>query len=272
MKRLALFLLACAPSAAAAPASYLQDPRIRTVDYVADGVITVPVSLSVVTRVVLERGEKIIAAATGVPSKCDNEAHQWCIVADMDANEVWIKPKAGARHNNLELKTDRRDYSFDLEVGVVTTYRVQLRYASSGRQPGIVVAPTDQQIVAQRLAEAQPSPKNVNYTLESNRKGADITPKAIFDDGIFTYFEFPGNSELPTIFVIGSDGREARANFSMKGDTVVVQRLGRKFVLRLGKSVVSVWNEAFDAEGKSPVDGTTVLGVKREAAGGDHAD
>lgn len=257
-------------SVAGSPLPRVADARIQTVDYVADQVITVPVSKGVVTRITLERGEKIIAAATGIPSKCDSDQNVWCVVADADANELWVKPKPGASHNNLELKTDRRDYSFDLEVGASTTYRVVLRYQTSAvaGQPHM---PTDQDVVAARLAQAQPTPKNLNYSLESNQKGADITPKAVFDDGVFTYFKFPGNSELPTIFVIGSDGQEARTNYSMTGDYMVVQRLGRKFILRLGKSVVSVWNESFDAQGIAPVGGTTVPGVKREAMGDKNA-
>ena len=241
------------------------DTRIRAIEYVPDNVITVPVSKAVVTRITLERGEKIIAAATGVPSKCDSDQNVWCVVADNDANEIWVKPKAGATHNNLELKTDRRDYSFDFEVGKATTYRVVLRYAP--QPPAGQPLPSEQQVVAARLAQAQPVVKNLNYTLESNQKGADIKPKAVFDDGTFTYFRFPGNSELPTIFVIGADGKEARVNFNMSGDDMVVQRLGRQFVLRLGKSVVSVWNESFDAQGVAPKDGTTVAGVDRETIG-----
>lgn len=259
-------LLVVASSVQAQPIPYAADARIRSVDYVPDKVITVPVSTGVVTRVVLEHGEKIIAAATGVPSKCDSDVHQWCVVADADANEVWIKPKAGARHNNLELKTDRRDYSFDLVVGTTTTYRVALRYPTVD-QPNQPHIPTNQELVAAKLAQAEPEPKNLHYSLESNRRGADITPKAVFDDGNFTYFKFPGNGEVPTIFVIGSDGKEARTNYSMSGDYVVVQRLGRKFVLRLGKSVVSVWNESFDTTATTPAGGTTVPGVTRENIG-----
>ena len=263
-------LLAAAPAATAGPFAPLADPRIRTVDYVSDGVITVEVSSGTVTRIVLEQGEKIIAAATGVPSKCDEDQHLWCVVANPDADEVWIKPKPGARHNNLELKTDKHDYSFDLEVGLVKTYRIELRYPLAPAAAKAAAGPTEQEIVAGRLADAQPQAKNLNYSLESNQKGADITPKAVFDDGVFTYFKFPGNTELPTIFVIGSDGKEARTNYNMSGDYMVVQRLGRKFILRLGKSVVSVWNESFDAQGVAAVNGTTVAGVSRENAGGDH--
>ncbi len=246
------------------------DSRIRTVDYRPNEVISVPVSTGVVTRITLEHGEKIIAAATGMPGKCDSDANVWCVVADADANEVWVKPKTGAKHNNLELKTDRRDYSFDLKVGKVTTYRVVLRYAGLSAV-GPARGPTDQEIVAARLAQAQPTPKNLNYSLEGNEKGGDIIPKAVFDDGTFTYFKFPGNTELPTIFVIGADGKEARVNYNMTGDYMVVQRLGHQFVLRLGKSVVSVWNDSFDAQGVAPKSGTTIAGVERETIGADHA-
>ena len=256
--------------ATAMPQAYVADARIRSIPYSKDGVITVPVSIGVVTRVVLEPGEKVIAAATGIPAKCEADQHLWCVVADADANEVWIKPKAGARRNNLELKTDRRDYSFDLVVGRTTTYRIALEYPKSVAAKTPAAMPSEQDVVAARLAQAEPVQKNLNYSLERNQRGADITPKAVFDDGRFTYFRFPGNSELPTIFVIGSDGKEARTNYNMSGDLMVVQRLGRKFVLRLGKSVVSVWNERFDAVGAPADSGTTVAGVTREAIGGQH--
>ncbi|MFP1132630.1 TrbG/VirB9 family P-type conjugative transfer protein [Asticcacaulis sp. W401b] len=255
-----------APGAKAAVSAVPKDPRIRTVDYVAEGVLSVPVSKGVVTRIVLERGEKIIAAATGVPSKCDVAEHLWCVVADADANEVWVKPKAGAGRNNLELKTDRRDYSIDLSVGALTTYRIVIRYPRTAEATGLAEAarPDEAVVIQKRIEDKKPVRRNEAYTLQSNGKGADITPKGVFDDGTFTYFRFPGNSELPTIFVIGSDGKEARTNYNMTDDLMVVQRLGRKFVLRLGKSVVSVWNENFDAEGVVPPAGTTVDGVARE--------
>lgn len=267
---LSLLLLLAPAMASAEPVPYRADARVRTADYVADGVIPVPVSTGVVTRVVLERGEKIVAAATGVPATCESDDHLWCIVANADANELWIKPKAGARRNNLELKTDRRDYSFEMMVGATTTYRIALRYPAPAATKQ-AAPPAGQTRVNAQTETAEPIARNTAYTLESNRKGADIRPVAVFDDGRFTYFRFPGNREVPTIFVIGSDGAEARTNFNMAGDYVVVQRLGRKFVLRLGKSVVSVWNEAFDADGVAPVEGTTVPGVARVTAGGKDA-
>ncbi|MGN6210548.1 TrbG/VirB9 family P-type conjugative transfer protein [Asticcacaulis sp.] len=266
----ALLFLAAATPATPIPYSPPADPRIRTIPFTSDSVITVPVSRGVVTRIVLEPGERIIAAATGVPSKCENEQLQWCVVANADGNEIWVKPKVGAGRNNLELKTDRHDYSFEFVVGTAVTYRVVLTYPPSPAAPANL-PPDEAALVAERMAAAQPIEKNSAYSVEANRKGADIRPAAVFDDGRFTYFRFPGNSELPTIFVIGADGKEARANFNMQGDLMVVQRLGRKFVLRLGKSVVSVWNEHYDPIGETQAEGSTVPGISREPVEVKHA-
>jgi type IV secretion system protein VirB9 len=96
-------------------------------------------------------------------------------------------------------------------------------------------------------------------------KGAqDIAPSLVFDDGKFTYFRFANNREIPTIFFISPQGEEARINFEMVGDLAEVQRMGRRFVLRLGKAVVGVWNEAFDPDGVPPFEGTIVNGVERD--------
>nr|WP_249206024.1 MULTISPECIES: hypothetical protein [Burkholderia] len=49
----------------------------------------------------------------------------------------------------------------------------------------------------------------------------------------------------------------------MEDDVIVVHEVARRFVLRLGKEVVGLWNDAFDVDGVPPADGTTVSGVKR---------
>ena len=46
-------------------------------------------------------------------------------------------------------------------------------------------------------------------------------------------------------------------------DLLVVDRVGRRLMLRAGSAVVGVWNEAFDLNGVPPAGGTTVTGVER---------
>ena len=112
-------------------------------------------------------------------------------------------------------------------------------------------------------APEPPTPRNWSYSMQVLSGADDIVPSLVFDDGRFTYFQFPGNREVPSIFVISADGEEGRVNYHMDGDLAVVQRMSRRFVLRLGKAVIGVWNDAFDAEGVPPRAGTTSEQLRR---------
>ena len=92
----------------------------------------------------------------------------------------------------------------------------------------------------------------------------DIVPVMVFDDGTQTYFSFPNNRPIPTVFQIAPDGSEEMVNARMDPDDLLVaDRVGRRFILRLGDSVAAIINEAFDLDGVPPRDGTTVPGVAR---------
>jgi hypothetical protein len=44
----------------------------------------------------------------------------------------------------------------------------------------------------------------------------------------------------------------------------VIQRIAKKFYLRLDNAVIAVHNEAFDALGEADASGTTIDGITRE--------
>jgi type IV secretion system protein VirB9 len=254
------------------------DARVRYVDYRADDVTVVAVRRGVVTRIVLGQDERILAAATGFTADCTQDSAEWCIRADVGSNQIWVKPREGASGNNLELKTDRHDYSIEFRLsGEIRNtaqglkspsepmYRVIFRYSSPApaAPAGVPVGPSDEEILQKRLADEKPVLRNTRYTMQVMQGAADIAPSLVFDDGRFTYFRFPDNREIPTIFFISSKGEEARVNVQMQGDLATVQRTGQRFVLRLGRAVVGIWNEGFDPNGVAPVAATTVNGVER---------
>jgi hypothetical protein len=92
------------------------DVRVRYVPYRADAAVTLKVRRGVVTRVVLDKEERILVTGAGFPSNCEAPTDEWCIRAQKDEYQLWIKPRANATHNNLEIQTDKRDYSLKLEV------------------------------------------------------------------------------------------------------------------------------------------------------------
>jgi type IV secretion system protein VirB9 len=271
------------------PTPGASDPRVRFVTYRADEVTVVTVARGAVTRLVLGDDERIAAAATGYAADCQKSELEWCVRADVGSNQIWVKPKDNATGNNLEVKTDKRDYSFEFRVlkepavgrdvrhalRADPMYRVIFRYplrvppmptnlAMAASPASVALPPDDKNAVAERLASAKPQPRNWSYSMQVLPGGEEISPTLVFDDGRFTYFKFPANREVPSIFYIAPDGEEQRLNFHMEGDVAVIQRMGRRFVLRLGQSVVGVWNDAFDLDGVAPVAGVTVDGVSRE--------
>ena len=120
---------------------------------------------------------------------------------------------------------------------------------------------------SQRLKAEGFQVRNANYTKQVLPKGEDADPTMVFDDGRFTYFEFPGAREIPAIFATGSDEELTRVNWHMNGAFVVVQRTARKFTIRLGEAVVGIFNESYDATGIDTPTSTVSPAVTREIKG-----
>ena len=286
----ALMLPTVWASAADIPEPGSLDQRVRYVTYKQDDVTTIHVSRGVITRIVLGEDERIVTAATGFLGDCAKAEAEWCIRADVGTNHVWVKPKDHATHNNLEIRTDKRDYSLEFQVladnkqgrsrkpserqGEEAMYRVIFRHPIPLPNPQTVMAlhaglerskqaRDDQQTLADRLAAFTPEPKNWAYSMEVVAGSDEIAPALVFDDGRFTYFSFPPNRDIPAIFYLSPVGEETRLNVHMEKEFAVVERMGRRFVLRLGQAVVGVWNEAYEREGVPPANGVTVSGVSR---------
>lgn len=257
------------------------DSRVRYITYKYNDVTQINVRRGTVTRIVLGDDEKILLAATGFSAECSKEEREWCIRADKDTNQIWVKPKDGATYNNLELKTSKRDYSMEFRVlpdsekgkgeKQEPMFRVIYRYpldvspmkmmqAIGGPREPII---SEKEIIKEKLA-ARPTPKNWKYSMEVLEGADNIAPSLVFDDGRFTYFEFPPNREIPAIFYIAPTGAESRLPFHVENGLVVVQRTGQRFVLRLSEAVVGIWNDNPNPETVATKDGVTVDGLVRD--------
>ncbi len=250
-----------------------EDPHIGYFTYQAGNVFVVDVERGVATRIVLDPTEAIVQAGTGFAADCKKNSLAWCIHADQGTNEIWIKPRQGATYNNLEVQTTKRSYSFRFNVVPHKHSSVeQVMYRVVFQYP-ITVPPVPPRLLGQGPASAagraraglvkteldlRPVPKNTKYSMQAIDGGKLIEPSLAFDDGRFTYFRFPNNESIPAPFVIGPDGQEQTANFHMeKGGWMVIHQVARRFVLRMGKAVVGVWNDAYDPNGVATPTSTT---------------
>lgn len=292
---------------AGVPEASPNDPRIRVIPYKANDVTVIRVQRGTVTRIMLERDEKIEIPVVGLSSDCKSENDEWCISAIVGSNQIFVRPRDNASRNNMELHTNKRDYSFAFQVvddnkvsrgkradSDVAFFRVVFDYPRpkpltenmSGADRAAAVdallqrvdmsaaRPIPQQVdpdygmtPVQRLKAEGIQIRNTNYSKQVLERGEDAEPTMVFDDGRFTYFEFPGAREIPAVFAHGSDGEPTRVNWHMNGNFVVVQRTARKFTLRLGDAVVGIFNEAFDRTGIETPTSTVSPAVVREIKG-----
>ncbi len=220
------------------------DRRIGFVDYQPYDVVVVPTALGVITRIILGEDEKIARPAdVGFPALCDDPLNEWCVRAEVGQNQITVKPRKGATQLNLEVSTDKRDYSFVLhampgaEKSKTVLYRVVFRYPmptppvahvqlpsvtseKAGQKrcddPGSDVdqdCPTAAATKAQRQELGRPTVRNVAYSVKAQGQATSILPSVIFDDGRFTYLKFPKASEVPAVFAQDANGQEVRVAF-----------------------------------------------------------
>jgi type IV secretion system protein VirB9 len=232
------------------------DPRIRTIFYDPDRVVRLDAFVGYQMMLQFAPDERVENVAIG-------EGSTWQITPNKEATLLFIKPMEHAVHTNMTVITDRREYLFDLaahpasEAGALgITYVVRFAYPP----PPVVVA------LAPPPKPPPPERRNMAYGYVGDR---DLVPSLVFDDGRFTYFQWPANTVIPALFVIGPDGRETLAEYSHRDGLQVVEQLAPRFRLRDGKRVTTVINETWrppslGAEAPRPLDARTARALARQ--------
>lgn len=206
------------------------DGRLAELAYDKNQVFQIKVKRNIATRIVLEPGEHIISSATGFPSDCKKEDADWCVVAKVGDDTLFVKPKNRAQGtNNLELTTDKRIYSLELvtvkdATGELANYRVDFRYPDA--RPGTVAA----------------GPWQWDYTMQQLPGSTALAPSLAFDDGHQTRLKFPIKAELPAIFAVDPNGTESRLPLRIDDEGfVVLDSVVADLVLRQGPHAVRIW-------------------------------
>lgn len=145
---------------------------------------------------------------------------------------------------------------------------VELNYT----YPDEAIAKAKGEVEAAKLKQAMDTkntnaPHNIDYQMSNDPASASIAPVNVWDDFHFTYLKFPANSELPTIFVISSDGKESTVNTHVVGpdhNVIVAETTAKEWRVRYGlEKVVGVRNDDYDPTQGANSTGTTVPGFER---------
>ena len=245
MRRLFSLLLFLGYASAQGPdaaESSRSDRRIRYVAYDPDEVVQVEAVVGVVTHIVLEPGEVYVTHAFG-----DGKAWDFAV----KANHYFLKAVAENADSNLTIVTDRRSYHFSLKLVTASdrpgTFELVFDY------PDERARKESDQARRRQVEEGftrKPSSVNLDYTMSGDY---DIAPVNAWDDRQFTYFRFPGNRDIPAIYMVDEDGAESIVNRHSTGaanEIVVMHKVAPRWVLRLGTRALAIWNDAYDPSGR----------------------
>lgn len=242
--RVLLLLSSISTFADLVPVPTKQDPRIKTITYNADDIVTVTAHYYYSTIIIFSDKEVISNVAVG-----DSKAWQ----IEQTANKIFIKPIDDQPDTNMTVITNLRIYYFAL-VGSKAerkspshTFALRFFY------------PEDDRLLLQRTADSlalmeskelyqgngvAPEKMNFNYTYKGDDR---LRPKHVFDDGAFTYFAFDPQIATPAIFLVdpssNNPNNEKLVNFHTRGSYIVVERVGEQFTLRQGRHVTCVFNQ-----------------------------
>ena len=237
-------LLAVAPVATGlltAPAMAVQvpqpgpvDPRIRTVVYNPREVVTITGQLGYQMVVSFAPNERIENISVG-------DSLGWQVTPNKKADLLFLKPIDRLPSTNMTVVTNLRRYNFELIAIAATTRRAQT-YDIRFIYPNEELAAQTLAVPETPVSDATP-PDGWNFAY-SYAGAKAIVPARVFDDGRFTYFQWPTGIDTPAVFAVGGDGKEALVNHVTRGRYFVVEQVGPQFVLRSGTQITQVFNDA----------------------------
>ncbi|RFC61878.1 conjugal transfer protein TrbG [Fulvimarina endophytica] len=197
------------------PASGRYDERVREATYRDGEVYRINVAMTHVTSVEFGQGETIRSIIAG-----DTEGFQLDGVPGGRA--FAIKPAARGVSTNITVYTNRRSYYFNVREAAHPHYVIRFAYPNANDKP--------QNAVARRAP---------NYSYGASGS-SEITPNAVWDNGTFTYFQFPKSRPIPAIFRVSGNGERSVNTLATEQDVVRVSGVSGQWVLRLGDQVICI--------------------------------
>ncbi|MDH0794610.1 TrbG/VirB9 family P-type conjugative transfer protein [Stenotrophomonas maltophilia] len=262
------------PAAATPPhiVTVQRDSRLREIDYNPDQVIDITAHVGYFVHLVFAPGEEPVHGGVVLG---DSDAWSFSVAG----NNLFLKPKNTDGNTNLTVVTNvGRTYTFillyaqrrptDRQLGTALNLRYKFRYPAEELAAAKRATEKPESVqISERLARPEREIRNINYFACGSD---DVNPDVIFDDGRFTYMRFLANRELPAIFTVADDGSEVLANSRTASDdpeTIIVQRVAKRFVFRRGQTVGCAVNKGFSPHGPALQTGTIDEGVQRVVKG-----
>lgn len=236
-----LFVLAALATTLASPAS--ADPRIREVVANPDRVIRLTGHYGYQIAIEFPEPERIESVAVG-------DSLTWQVTPNKRGNVLVVKPVDEGDPTNMTVITSGQFYTFELTAKArgPETPASEITYLLRIRQAPAEMAPSAADLRETSLEPAAVE-RNEDYTYKGSKQNL---PSRVYDDGVSTVFEWPKGVETPAIFYRRGDGAESIVNYSNRDGAIVVHQVAAEFVLRNGREVTYIYNEAFTDIDRGP--------------------
>ncbi len=215
----------------------LADARLKQVMYDEMQVFTLPGRVNVQASIVFGDDETIENVAIG-------NSQTWQVTPNKRANILFVKPLEARAATNLTVVTSKRTYLFDLVASPSAKPVYVLRFdypvdpAEEARKAELAEA-AEPETPADPFSSVDPADLNFAW----NGDGAPgLLPERAFDDGEATFLTWPAGRDVPAILVTNSKGDEGPVNYTVRGDTIVIDGVPRTIVLRSGEDSAMLVN------------------------------
>jgi type IV secretion system protein VirB9 len=210
------------------------DSRIRVLYFQPDQIYQLTGHTGFQMTIEFEAGERVETVAVG-------DSAGWQITPNAGANLLFVKPVGLSRPTNMTIVTNRRHYNFELiSRSGVRASPYAIIYTLRFQYPEIAAAVPPPN--AEPLISTPPEQWNRAYTYDG---AVTNVPEEVFDDGHSTYFRFSKDTPTPAIFIQSPEAGESLVNFAVRGPYTVVEQVSAHLVLRQGKEVTNIYNDAF---------------------------
>ena len=232
-------LAALSLSLLATPA--LADGRLKEVMYDEMAVFTLQGRVNVQASIVFGDDETIENVAIG-------NSQAWQVTPNKRANILFVKPMEPRAATNLTVVTSKRTYLFDLVASPTVRPLYVLRFdypvdpeEEAAKAEMAAAAATPEASPADPFSAVDPADLNFAWNGEGD---AVLLPERAFDDGNATFLTWPAGRDVPAILVTNAKGDEGPVNYTVRGDTVVIDGVPRTITLRSGEQAATLVNAA----------------------------
>ncbi|MEE9380629.1 MAG: P-type conjugative transfer protein TrbG [Hyphomonadaceae bacterium] len=189
-----------------------------------------------VSDIALQPGEELVSVSAG-------DTVRWVVGDTVSGSgatsraHVLVKPISAGIRTNLMIATNRRTYHLELE-STSGGYMAALSWRYPQDELAKLIGRNNRAIAREAGSiERGLTLEGLNFDYRITGDSPDWKPVRVFDDGRQVFIQMPGNiatTDLPPLFVLGTNGNAELVNYRVRSNYYVVDRLFRAAELRLG--------------------------------------